>query len=471
MFASDASNEKGAFCEADMSSDVAAVLWQSGDFKGGYSRLEPFPHSFLRSHDGLDEDELEDLLKDGGWTLPEPLSSEPQLQSPSRPLAQYFDFLEICGGSGILSDEMNRRGFVVGPIIDITYSAQYDLLDTRVLEWLIFLIQNNRLLSFAVEPPCTTFSPAAHPCIRSYRQPRGFCQKDPKTWVGNRLAFAALCLLLVAAGTNTFGLGEQPRRGKMAWLREWIYLLSLMNVRETFTASCSFGSPFQKEFRFITVNMLPDGICRPCSRDHEHVRIQGTLTKGSAVYCPGLVTALGCMFEKHLKHAEKLEAKLDISTSGLESWLVNDVAKNAEWRVSASWKWTGFSHINILELASILQVVKKVARLGGGRFALFVDSFVALRSLAKGRSASKALMPLLRKINALSIAFDCYAAGLFCPTRLNPSDDPTRSVPLRSPCADDPVFLGLSQDSLFRLAEAGKTKRWASNWASPGAWT
>ena len=100
---------------------------------------------------------------------------------------------------------MNRRGFCVRPIIDITYSQQFDLLKTNVLGWLIFLIQHGRLQSFAVEPPCTSFSPAAHPCVRSYSQPRGFCQQDRKTWVGNRLAFAALCLLLVAAATNTFG--------------------------------------------------------------------------------------------------------------------------------------------------------------------------------------------------------------------------------------------------------------------------
>ena len=322
---------------------------------------------------------------------------------------------------------------MVGPIIDISFSPQYDLLKSRVIEWGIFLIQHGRIKAFAVEPPCTTFSPAAHPCCRSYRQPRGFCQQDRKTWVGNRLAFAALCFLWVASFTSVLGLGEQPRRGKMAWLKEWQYLLTLPNFAETFTASCSFGSRFQKEFRFITCNMVPFGICRPCSRNHKHVKIQGSLTKGSAVYCPGLVKALGQLFEKHLLQAEKIRDKLDFPTTGLESPLVNDVACNAAWQVSSSWKWKGLSHINIFELASALQVVKRVARKGGGRFVLLLDSFVALRSFAKGRSASKALAPLLRKIMALSVAFGCYGSGLFCPTRHNPSDDPTRSTPLRKP--------------------------------------
>ena len=45
------------------------------------------------------------------------------------------------------------------------------------------------------------------------------------------------------------------------------------------------------------------------------------------------------------------------------------------------------SRINILELACVLQVVKKIARLGGGRAPLLVDSNVALRSSSKGGPA------------------------------------------------------------------------------------
>ena len=123
-------------------------------------------------------------------------------------------------------------------------------------------------------------------------------------------------------------------------------------------------------------------------------------------------------------------------------------------------------HINIFELASTLQVVKRIARRGGGRFSVLVDSFVALRALAKGRIASKALAPLLRKIMALSVAFDCYGVGLFCPTRLNPSDDPTRSVPLRTPCSDKPAFQTLPISELYGLSKLPKSKRWAANWVA-----
>ena len=61
------------------------------------------------------------------------------------------------------------------------------------------------------------------------------------------------------------------------------------------TASCAFGSIHQKEFRFLTCNMVPDSVSRRCSRDHHHVKIEGQITKGKAVYCPGLVRALGSL--------------------------------------------------------------------------------------------------------------------------------------------------------------------------------
>eukprot|EP00435_Cladocopium_sp_Y103_P061748 s675_g23.t1 len=246
-------------------------------------------------------------------------------------LRSFFDFIEVCGGSGVLSEAMHHRGNVVGPIIDLTYSAQYDLVKWEVVEWLIWMIQNHRVGAVALEPPCTSFSPAAYPPVRSYTVPRGFNQKLPKVWFGNRLAFASLLLLYVAAYTDVIGWLETPRRSKMAWLSFWRFLLTFSNVEETYTASGSYGSPHEKEFRFLTCNMKPAGICRPCTRNHEHVRIQGQYTKGSAVYCPGLVEALAHLFDKHLKAKRRVVKSQLIDVSGLESVFVNEFVKRSTW--------------------------------------------------------------------------------------------------------------------------------------------
>ena len=456
IFCTDASTSKGA-------KRVAEALWQSGDFKGGHVLLESIPKTILKSHGGFEEEDWEEMLEEFG----DPFETGADLPPPvERPLAQVFDFIEVCGGSGVVSEQMAMLGYTVGPIIDLSYSPHYDMTKTRTLEWLLYLVQSARVRALMLEPPCTTFSAAAHPMVRSYKCPRGFNQKSTKVWVGNRLAFFCLCLLWCALHAQVFALLETPRRSEMAWLTEWAYLLSLEGVVETFTASCSFGSPFQKEFRFLTANMQPHEICHPCTRDHEHVRIEGVLTKGSAVYCPALAASLAKLFHKHLRAESKALNRVDIKTAGLEGLLTNELAKKACWEVSSSWKWKGNSHINILELASLFQAMKKAARRGGGRFCFLLDSYVALRASSKGRSSSRALAPLLRKIFALSQAFAVYAAGLFCPTRLNPSDDPTRDVPLRTPQSDSCFMDFLDFNGLYSMAAMPKLRRWASNWAS-----
>ena len=88
-------------------------------------------------------------------------------------------------------------------------------------------------------------------------------------------------------------------------------------------------------------------------------------------------------------------------------------------------------HINVLELASALQAVKRIAARGGGRAILLLDSNVALQTIAKGRSSAESLASLLRKICSLCLAFGVSLSVHFCPTRLSVSDDPSRSVCLR----------------------------------------
>ena len=443
-----------------MDLEIAQALWQSGDFKGAQTSLEPWHKSFLKDHDGLDELEWRDEMEC-------PILGEAEL-GPQRELAQYSDFIEVCGGSGAISDELAKHGFTVGPIVDISYSPAYDMMNLRAVGWLLWLVQNGRVRSLALEPPCASFSPAARPVARSFKVPRGFNQKLPKVLRGNSLAFSCLAIMLAASKAHTMALLEQPRRSKMAWLREWKFLKSLPTFRETFTASCSFGCPHLKEFRFLTCNMVPEGICFPCTRDHQHAKIEGSLTKQSAAYCRGLAEGLARLFAKHLRRDDQVRQQVDLRTDGFEAPLVNELALRARWEVGGVWRWRGqLTHINILELSSVFQVARKAARQGLKRFSLLIDSFVALRSVAKGRSGSRALAPLLRKIMALAVAYDIYLSGHFCPTRLNPSDDPSRSAPLRSAVSSPSILDVVLRNGAFGvydLASLPRLKRWAANW-------
>lgn len=103
------------------------------------------------------------------------------------------------------------------------------------------------------EPPCRTFSAAAHPAVRSYKKPRGFNRRCRKTWFGNLLAFRCIFLCWVARTYNRPNLLEQPFLSKMAWLSMWKLLLQKGFI-ETAIASCMFGSA-QKKLRLLSYGL------------------------------------------------------------------------------------------------------------------------------------------------------------------------------------------------------------------------
>ncbi len=74
--------------------------------------------------------------------------------------------------------------------------------------------------------------------------------------------------------------------------------------------------------------------------------------------------------------------------------------------------------MNILETAATLKLFRDLAVDGGDvSFVFFGDSHVSRSALARGRTSSLALRPLLKQASSLSIAYGLYAAGRYSPTR------------------------------------------------------
>eukprot|EP00435_Cladocopium_sp_Y103_P057254 s392_g19.t1 len=368
IYATDASNQKGAIVEAEVELDLQKALWLDADRKGGYTHLANGFNAILRQIGELDDD----LEKETPSLQPEPIHKSPLM---------YFDFVEICGGAGKVGDSLNRLGFSVAPVLDLSESAHYDLCSLRLMEWVIYMLEEGRFRSFLVEPPCTTFSPAAHPAVRSYAEPLGFDRLLPKTLLGNTLAFRALCLLRV---------GKRCRR--------------------------------------------------PCAA----------------------VNKVGSGFKRSLE-ALNSEERLMPDVDGLETILANEVMLSSSWRTRRSWFWKRQGHINVLELGSAVSNLVELSESAFSvRFANLVDSSVSRCALSKGRSASVALQPGLRRVCAVSVAADLYPAWTFSPTRLNCADDPTRDVPLRGPVPSR-LLDGYHVDFL-RACSQTKLRRFAANW-------
>lgn len=154
-FATDASLAKGAVVSASVDPEVCEELWLDTEKKGSYVMLDSGFREMLKH---LGDFEIEEI-------------AEPPLVRPKASPPLYFDFVEFCGGVGAVSSAATKLGLVVAPPLDLSASRHYNMEDLRLLEWAIFMITEGRFRSFLLEPPCTSFSPAAYPCVRSYRQP------------------------------------------------------------------------------------------------------------------------------------------------------------------------------------------------------------------------------------------------------------------------------------------------------------
>jgi len=471
IFASDASNEKGGICEALVSEELSKVLWRSAD-----RRRDPLPllsrsQIILSQYEQMYEELPADKVQaEGpqfvGDACGENLGEEgaPFEVPCERPIGMRFDFIEICGGAAGVTKELVKEGVSCGPVLDLSVSKQFDISEHRVIQWVVFMLEEDRLETFLVSPPCTSFSPAAHPCVRSYKEPRGFDQQNWKVRIGNLLAFAALTFLFVAYRMQKSGLGETPRRSKMRWLEEWKRLIAL-GAEEVFLASCMYGSVHQKEFCFLGVNMHVKLLHRRCSRDHQHIRIQGKYTKMSAIYCEGLCGALAVFFRDHILAKRRAGERFAVRSQGLEDVLTNDCCLSLQWKTIAAWRWSSRSHINVLEVAACIKLLRDLVRKGGDlRQTIFLDSHVALSVFVRGRSSAKSLQHQLRKFAVLCIAGGLYPAFRFAPTRMNPADAPTRDREVPSP-ESFTVLANCSAESQHVAARCKGLRRWAANWA------
>ena len=455
IFATDASLNRGAVVSTEVSSDVAQCLWLGGDKKGAYTKLDAFPRACIRALGveteldltSAEQAEIADL--NAGKCTPHPS------------LDFVFDFVEIFGGSGVVSKEAARLGLTVCTPIDLSRSPHFNLADLKLVNWIITMIRTKRFKSIMLEPPCTTFSPAQHPASRSYACPLGFDRLDKKTLLGNTLAFRSFIIAWVAFQIGCPTLLEQSRLSKMAWTPGWLFLVAL-GFREAVMASCAFGSPHKKEFRMLGAGLNMDALETRCPGGHEHIVIQGKYTRASAIYVQPLAARIAEVFADALAARERAERE-EVSVAGLESLVINDLLISKPWHVEHQWAWKKPGHINVLESHSYLSLLKKVVLEGGDcRFTAVLDSRVAKGAHAKGRSSSYALRPTLQKACTYNVAGNIYPALGFAPTRLNTADAPTRFYDL--PVPSDHSILDFLDFSQLQILHGFQFSKAAAGW-------
>lgn len=446
IYCSDASTEKGAFCSTVVEEEMAEVLWKCSRSKGAYHRLLTPSESLAKRLGLLEEKGNMDQL------------------SPEKPIAYHFDFIEVFAGSSRISDALASFGLVIGPPVDLTHSPEYNMEWVHLISWLTFLVASGRVLAFMCEPPCTTFSIMRRPPLRSRLCPFGFRPRENQTHNGNLLCQRSCQLLFTGLQSDAIGLLEKPFTSLMKHMPSYKTLLAKDPVFEVRTDSCMFGSIHQKSFALLGFGLDPEPFVRRCDKQHKHVKVEGAFTKASATYTKELAEKIASSFNVAiLKKKQRLRDEGEIP-KGLENQLINSVALESEWKVEEAWTFRGSSHINIKELASVSRLATSLARQAKPlRTVCLADSFVISSAVSKGRSSSRGLTPLLRRLNSTMCACDLYINLPFVPTRHNPSDDPTRDVVIRRPLLNG-LLPSLHRNALFKLSSLTKLRRWASNW-------
>ena len=450
VFCSDASMTHGAICSTRVSPEASELLWKSCRTKGAYTRMQSPAESMLERMEIREPGLLEDVEC-----------------GPDRPFGLRYDFVEVFAGSSRVSHEVALLGYSVCLPVDISVSEELNVAWLHVASWLSFMISEERVKAFIAEPPCATFSIMRRPALRSVLQPFGFDPSEPQTQIGNVLAHRGFQLLAVGRVNEVTGLLETPWTSKMRKLFSWRNIEDHPTGSSCRTDSCAFGSPHLKSFCFLGVWADLHRLEKRCTQDHQHVHVQGKYTKESAVYPWELARALAQTLVDGIERKRQSVKPLDeLNVKGLEFQLVNEVACGSQWRKVSSWPHKKLTHINLLELKSVYHLAYKLVTdvKTSCRPVCLVDSNVIRCAASKGRTSSRCLTSLLRKFAVLCLVGGLYFCLPFCPTRHNPSDDPTRGAELRSRSAS----LGLESwtyEDLYMLALLPRTRRWAANWA------
>ena len=128
-----------------------------------------------------------------------------------------------------------------------------------------------------------------------------------------------------------------------------------------------------------------------------------------------------------------------------------ELVESLPFRVLTSYPFARSSHMNVNEHRVYKTLAKICAKTWPGtRSVFFGDSMVSGAVAAKGRSSSKALNRLQITTLPYVLGSNVRLGPLRVDTKTNPSDDPTRDVPLRAPSRPVPLWYDDLSQNDFR---------------------
>ena len=140
---------------------------------------------------------------------------------------------------------------------------------------------------------------------------------------------------------------------------------------------------------------------------------------------------------------------------------LEEVLLCARWRVTERSKFKVVSHINIQEMKVALKQLKNSIKQSdaGLRLVNLCDSRVVCGAWAKGRSSSRKLNALLRRVLGHSVAGRKCLVHVWVGTSKNLVDHPSRNAPIPEPQAPTPGLKAFLSESELQALQAKPVRR------------
>ena len=237
-----------------------------------------------------------------------PGGDAPTVTEPLPGTTSGFAMLEIFSGEGNLSRAFAALGALTWTF-DFKNNPADDILDCLAQERICFearrlkqIMGGKVYMHFA--PPCSTFSQARLPWIRSRAQPHGLPLKVIQAKqvrnpyrerhilrMSNQVTSIAYCLMTTLSAEGITITMEQPAGSVMrftSWHKQWA---AAVGAEETVVDYCQFGCSFRKRTVLFGPPGLLDDVGQLCRCQGRHAQ---TLSGWGANRSANVPTAAGC---------------------------------------------------------------------------------------------------------------------------------------------------------------------------------
>jgi hypothetical protein len=201
-------------------------------------------------------------------------------------------------------------------------------------------------------------------------------------------------------------------------------LFSSLRAETSSTITCSDASGGKRPRGGVTKSRVRPAVARHLWR--HRMRKPGYLKMES-----GPVAAFQSVLKERIMALRRLDAWDEPDTDPrpeLGPRFFGDISDAMSWKTSFAFDLRGTEHINLYEhRVAMAAFLSEIRRTGGGkRLLLGCDSDVVCGVIAKGRSSSRRLNKLQRKLGMQLLFSGCYPGMLRTPTTQNTADEPSR---------------------------------------------